>query len=69
MNSIKQCVNSESMWGYCSHAEKKKKKNIYVRKRGMQMVTICTSFGHERLLHIVFLVLAVGGLLRLCFYV
>ena len=26
MNSIKQCVNSKSMWGYCSRAEKKKKK-------------------------------------------
>ena len=26
MNSAKQCVNSEPMWGYCSRAEKKKKK-------------------------------------------
>ena len=26
VNSAKQCVNSEPMWGYCSRAEKKKKK-------------------------------------------
>ena len=25
MNSTKQCVNSEPMWGYCSRARKKKK--------------------------------------------
>ena len=26
MNSVKQCVNSKPMWGYCSRAGKKKKK-------------------------------------------
>ena len=26
VNSAKQYVNSEPMWGYCSRAEKKKKK-------------------------------------------
>ena len=26
MNSVKQCVNSEPMWGYCSRAGEKKKK-------------------------------------------
>ena len=37
MNSAKQCVNSEPMWGYCSHAEKEKKKkkaeNVDAAKR------------------------------------
>ena len=46
MNSAEQYVNSESMWGYCSHAEKKKKKkkeaeNADVRKRAMQTVPLC----------------------------
>ena len=42
MNSTKQYMNSEPMWGYCSRARKKKKKkkeNADVRKRGMQTVT------------------------------
>ena len=39
MNSTKQCINSELIWGYCSRAGKKKK-NMYVRKRGMQTVTM-----------------------------
>ena len=34
MNSAKQCVNSEPMWGYCLRAEKKKKKKK--RKRGRE---------------------------------
>ena len=41
MNSSKQCMNSEPMWGYCSRAEKKKKKkaeNADVRKRAIQTV-------------------------------
>ena len=42
MNSTKQCVNSEPMWGYCSRAEKKTE-NMDVRKRGMQTVTITTN--------------------------
>ena len=35
MNSAKQCVNSEPIWGYCSRAEKKKKKaeNVDTAKR------------------------------------
>ena len=35
MNSVKQCVNSEPMWGYCSRAEKKKKRaeNVDAAKR------------------------------------
>ena len=43
MNSAKQCVNSEPMWGYWTRAEKKKKKkkkaeNADVRKRAIQTV-------------------------------
>ena len=47
MNSIKQCMNSEPMWGYCSRTEKKKRKrkeNVDVRKRGMQTVTLIVLF-------------------------
>ena len=35
MNSAKQCVNSEPIWGYCSRAEKKKKntENVDAAKR------------------------------------
>ena len=34
MNSAKQGVNSEPMWGYCSRAEKKKKaENVDAAKR------------------------------------
>ena len=32
MNSDKQCVNSEPMWGYCSRAEKKKAENVDAAK-------------------------------------
>ena len=46
MNSAKQCVNSEPMWGYCSHAEKEKKKKRQktwtqqnARKRASQTLT------------------------------
>ena len=41
MNSAKQCVNSEPMWGYCSRVEKKIK--VDAAKRGGQTVT--ESFG------------------------
>ena len=47
MNSAKQCVNSEPMWGYCSRIEKKKKKKSGRKrgrgKRGMQTVPKVTG--------------------------
>ena len=51
MNSAKQCVNSEPMWGYCSRAGKKKeaenvdvenavsKRYQYVQNGQLQCVT------------------------------
>ena len=48
MNSAKQYVNSERMWGYCLHEKKKKKKkkaeNVDAAKRSMQTVTKYHSF-------------------------